>query len=113
MCYLLANSYTVVPIAPGSKQILGQTCYASLADVPAELRAKIDLVDVFRKSDALPGVWSEVKQHLPNVKLVWLQNGLHYDAGAQEAQSKGVEWVQNKCIMVEHRQLFNVPRSLL
>lgn len=113
MAYLLANKFAVIPIAPGVKSILGQTCYASLKEVPAEVRAHIDLVDVFRRADALPGVWADVKQYVPSVKCVWLQKGLTHEAARAEAAALNIELVENKCIMVEHRALFSVPKSML
>ncbi len=87
MAYLLAQNYRVIPISPSAPGgvILGQRCFASLKDVPAS--ETIDIVDVFRKADALPGVWAEIRAHAPKAQGVWLQKGLTFEQGARSVRA--------------------------
>lgn len=103
MQYLLDHGYHVIPVNPGQagKQILGQTVYATLADIPE----KIDMVDVFRASNAVPSVVEEalVLKNKPDV--LWLQLDItHADAEAK-AQAAGMKVVSNLCTKQQHQRL--------
>eukprot|EP00455_Lapot_gusevi_P049695 TRINITY_DN7095_c0_g2_i3.p1 TRINITY_DN7095_c0_g2~~TRINITY_DN7095_c0_g2_i3.p1 ORF type:complete len:174 (-),score=37.88 TRINITY_DN7095_c0_g2_i3:49-570(-) len=102
MQYLLTAGYQVIPINPTVASILGQRSYASLAQIPANI--SIDMVDVFRKPEALPEVFEEALAR--GTKSIWLQLGLAYNQGAQKAREQGVVVVQNKCIKIEHKKRF-------
>ena len=99
MKFLLAKGFKVIPINPGQagKQILGQTVYASLADVPSV----IDMVDIFRASDAVAGVVAEALALSPKPKLIWMQLGVRNDQAAALAEAKGVTVVMNRCPAIE------------
>lgn len=103
MKYLLAHGYQVFPVNPGQagKQILGQTVYATLADIPG----KIDMVDVFRASNAVPLIVDEALalQTLPDV--LWLQLDISNDEAETKAQSAGMKVVSNLCAKQQHQRL--------
>jgi len=101
--YLLAKGFQVIPVNPGQagKEILGQQVYAKIADVPVE----IDMVDVFRTSEAVPGIVDEVLalKHLP--KVLWLQLGVRHDEAAKRAEDAGIKVVMNRCPKIEYGRL--------
>ena len=105
MKYMLAKGYTVHPINPGhaGEQILGQIVYATLAEVPAP----VDVVDIFRNSDAALGVTRDamaLKDKL-GIKVVWMQLGVRNDEAAAEAEAAGLEVVMNRCPKIEYGRL--------
>lgn len=105
MAFLIAKGHKVVPVNPGhaGREILGQTVYASLADVPAP----IDMVDIFRNSDAAGGVVREAlaeKDRL-GLKSIWMQLDVRDDEAAAEAEAAGVSVVMNRCPAIEYRRL--------
>jgi predicted CoA-binding protein len=105
MKYLLAKGYTVIPINPGhaGKEILGQMTYARLAEVPAP----VDVVDIFRASDAALEVTREairLKDQL-GVKVVWMQLGVKNAEAAAEAEAAGLKVVMNRCPKIEYGRL--------
>ncbi|HEY1905557.1 MAG TPA: CoA-binding protein [Myxococcaceae bacterium] len=99
--YLHSVGIEVIPVPvyyPEVKEILGQKVYRKMVDVPGEL----DLVDVFRKS-------KDVEQHLDDIlakkpKAVWLQAGIRNDAVADRLAAAGIDVVQDRCLMVDHRR---------
>ena len=94
--YLKRHGYRVIPVNPRATQILGETCYASLLDVPGP----VDVVDVFRAPDALPGIAAEaVAIH---AGTLWCQFGVINAEGAQIAESGGVTVIMDRCLKVEH-----------
>ncbi|HTP76818.1 MAG TPA: CoA-binding protein [Rhizomicrobium sp.] len=102
MMYLLAKGYVVHPINPGmaGKKILGQTVYGSLADVPAP----VDMVDIFRTSDAAPGIVKEAlaeKDRL-GIKTIWMQLGVISEEAAGLARAAGLTVVMDRCPKIEH-----------
>ena len=84
------------------KEILGQTVHASLADVPAP----IDMVDVFRNSDAALAVTQEALQLSPLPKVIWMQLSVTNDEAAKLAEAAGVRVVMNRCPKIEYGRLF-------
>lgn len=98
---LIANGYTAVPINPGQAggEILGQRVYSSLAEVPAP----IDIVDVFRASDAALAVVEEAvteKDRL-GIKAVWMQLGVVNEEAARRARDAGLTVVMDRCPKIE------------
>ncbi len=102
--FLMTKGYRVVPVNPAVKEVLGQKAYASLKDIPSDLH--VDIVDVFRKSEAVPGVVEEALTLSPPPRAVWLQLGVRDDASGEKVCQKGIEFYQDLCIMVQHRRLF-------
>ena len=94
--YLQRHGYRVIPVNPRESEILGETCYPSLADVPVP----VDIVNVFRTPDALPGIAREaVASH---AGTLWCQFGvINYD-GARIAEDGGLTVVMDRCLKIEH-----------
>jgi len=101
--YLIDKGYTVFPINPGhaGKEILGRTAYARLADVPVP----IDMVDIFRASDAVPAIVDEVLALDPLPKAVWMQLTVRHDEAAARAEAAGIKVVMNRCPKIEYARL--------
>ena len=103
MEFLLQRGFEVVPVNPGlaGQELQGQKVYASLRDVPKV----IDMVDVFRSSDAVPALVDEILAlpYLP--KTLWLQLGVFHLEAAQKAEDKGVQVVMNRCPVIEMHRL--------
>jgi hypothetical protein len=105
--YLGKHGYRVMPVNPAlsaavvNEQLL--TCYPTLEDAQAALAVeggKIDLVDVFRASDAVPAIVEDViRLHIP---YLWLQDGVQHDDAVAKAEAAGVKAIQNDCIFREH-----------
>jgi len=99
--YLINNGYNVIPVNPTADEILGRKCYKSLLDVPD----KIDIVDVFRPSEHVPPI---VKDAIAkSVKVVWMQLGISNKEATQEASQHGIKVVYNRCMLQEHKRLFD------
>jgi hypothetical protein len=95
--YLMSVGKEVIPINPSHERALGLKCYPSLRDVPQP----IDLVNVFRRPAACAQV---VRDAIAiGAKGVWLQSGITNEEARQLAEEAGIDFVQNRCIMVEHR----------
>ena len=101
--YLLDKGYKVFPINPGhaGKDILGQTVYASLVDVPEP----IDMVDIFRNSEAAGAVVDEALTLDPLPKVIWMQLTVRNDAAAGKAEAAGVRMIMNRCPKIEYGRL--------
>ncbi len=97
--YLKEQGYKVIPVNPGHAEILGDKCYKSLNEVPEP----VDIVDIFRTPDAVPGIVDEAIAK--KAKVVWMQQGIVHNAAAEKAKTAGLKVVQNKCIYQEHQRL--------
>jgi len=97
--YMQKQGYKIVPVRPGVDKILGEKAYASLKDIPFE----IDLVDIFRKPDAISAIVDEAIEK--KAKAVWMQLGLEHNEAAQKAVTHGLKVVQDRCLAVEHKRL--------
>lgn len=98
--YLVQAGFDVIPVPvyyPQVTQILGRPVCRKLTDVPGE----IDLLDVFRRPQDLAGHLDEILAKRP--KAVWLQQGIRDDAFARTLAEAGISVVQDRCLMVEHR----------
>ena len=96
--YLKENGFKIIPVNPQADEVLGEKCYASLADIPF----RVDVVDVFRKPSALLELADEIIAAKP--KAAWFQLGVVNNEAAKKIADAGIEIVQNKCIKVEHRR---------
>lgn len=94
--YLVRTQMTTYPVNPMYEEVLGVKCYPSLADLPEVP----DVVDIFRKSDAIPGVVDEAIAVV--AKVVWFQLGLRHDEAALRAIDAGLLVVQDRCLKIEH-----------
>jgi predicted CoA-binding protein len=98
--YLQENGYTVLPVNPGAEEIFGQAAYDSIADIEEE----IDIVDVFRPSDELPGIVDATLDR-GEKPILWTQLGIRDDDALARAQEGGLDVVADRCMKVEHRRL--------
>lgn len=98
--YLQSVGYEVIPVYPKEDFILGQKVYRSLG----EIEGGVDIVDVFRRGDALAAIIEESAGI--GARLVWGQIGCHSDEAESVAKELCVKLVENKCLMVEHRKFF-------
>jgi len=89
------KGYKIIPVNPNAKQILGETCYPSLKDVPV----KIDIVNVFRRSEYTPQIAQEAVA--AKASTLWLQLGIANDEAAQIASEGGLTVIMDRCIKVE------------
>ncbi len=96
--YLMQVGKQILPVNPKYQQVLGVTCYPSLSAVPGP----VDLVNVFRRPEACPEIVREAVA--TGAKGVWLQSGIVSDEARQMALEAGLDFVQDRCLMVEHRR---------
>jgi len=99
--YLQSQGIRVIPVNPGhdGHTILGERVYATLADIPAA--EGVQLVDIFRRSDAVGQVVDEALAHLPDLQVIWTQLGVRDDAAAERARARGITVVQDRCPKIE------------
>ena len=101
--YLLERGYRVIPVNPGQagKEVLGQTIYASLSDIPEP----IDMVDIFRGSENVPPVVDEALTLSPRPQVIWMQLTVRNDEAAKRAEDAGMKVVMNRCPKIEYGRL--------
>jgi uncharacterized protein len=98
--YLQSKGYRVIPINPHLSEVLGERAYPTLSE--AAKVEKIDVVDVFRRPDAVPEIVDAVLAL--NIPALWLQETVVHEEAAQKARAAGVLVVMDKCILMEHRR---------
>ena len=96
--------YRVIPVNPNETSVLGETAYASLADVPVP----IDIVDVFRRAEYTPEIADAAVK--VRAKALWLQQGIRNEDAAARAAAGGLTVIMDACIAVEHATLQVPPR---
>ena len=101
--YMIDKGYTVYPINPGlaGKEILGRPVFGSLGEVPEP----IDMVDIFRNSEAAAGVVDEALMLEPLPKVIWMQLTVRHDEAAAKAEALGIKVVMNRCPKIEYGKL--------
>ena len=97
--YMQSAGYRVIPVNPNEQQVLGEKAYPRLEDVPE----KIDVVDVFRRSEFVPAVVDSAIRI--GARAIWMQEGVADEAAAQRARAAGLFVVMDTCILKEHRRL--------
>jgi predicted CoA-binding protein len=98
--YMQEHGYRVIPVNPKYDSILGEKCYRSLRDIPE----RIDLVDVFRKTeDVMPVAEDAIAIR---AKVFWQQLGVRNEAAAAKARAARLETVLDRCVKIEHGRLF-------
>ncbi len=99
--YMQEHGARIVPVNPKLDTILGETVYPSLRDVSEP----IDLVNLFRAPENIPNHVREILDLDPLPKAVWMQLGIYHGQAAAELRAAGIDVVQDRCIMVDHRRL--------
>ncbi len=99
--YMQARGYEIIPVYPREEQILGQRVYRRVQDVPG----RVDVVNVFRRSDELSEVLDDVLRAPQRPGALWFQFDCIDDDVARRARAEGLEVVMDRCLMVDHRQL--------
>ena len=99
--YLQSKGYRIIPVRPDGDTILGEKVYPNLLEIPEEIR--VDVVDVFRKSEDVPPVVDDAVQR--GAKVLWMQEGIaNKEAGAKAAKA-GLKVVMDRCMKKEHQRL--------
>ncbi|WP_136635439.1 CoA-binding protein [Pseudooceanicola onchidii] len=106
--YLGLKGFTVIPVNPGhaGERLFGQTVRASLS----EITEPVDMVDIFRRSEAVPPIVDEALEAFPDLKTIWMQIGVSHTEAAEKAQARGVDVVMNRCPKIEYQRLFGELR---
>jgi predicted CoA-binding protein len=108
--FLQQMGYRIIPVNPGQAggTILGQTVYSDLAAIPSG--AGVDMVDIFRQSDAVPAIVDAALAHLPDLRTVWMQIGVIHEAAAAKARAAGKQVVMDRCPKIEYPRLIGTAR---
>jgi uncharacterized protein len=101
--YLIEHGYNVIPVNPTLSEVLGRNAYPTIADV----QERIDIVDVFRKSEDVPAVVDDLLRKKNGIKVLWMQIGIYNEDAERKAKENGIDVVYNRCMMEEHKRLFN------
>ena len=106
--YLSLKGFTVIGVNPGlaGQVLFGQTVVARLADITRD----VDMVDIFRAPDAVPGIVDEALARWPGLKTIWMQIGVVHEAAASVAAARGVQVVMDRCPKQEYQRLFGELR---
>ena len=99
--YMQRHGYRILPVNPKLARVLGERASHSLADVSLP----VDLVNLFRAPDNIPRHVEEILAMQPRPRAVWMQLGIVHGASAARLRAEGIQVVQDRCIMVEHRRL--------
>ena len=95
--YLQAQGYRIIPVNPREDSVLGEKAYPSLLEVPE----KVDVVDIFRKAEAVPEIVEQAIEK--GARVVWMQVGIVNSEAAQRAHDAGLAVVMDHCMKVAHR----------
>ena len=103
--FLAERGYRVIPVNPGlaGQDFMGETIVGALAEIPAE--AEVDMLDVFRRSEAVPPVVEAALEALPHLKTIWLQIGVTSEMAAEAAAARGLAFVEDRCPKKEIERL--------
>ena len=107
--YLALKGYDVVPVNPiyAGEVLFGKTVVASLA----EAGEGIDMVDIFRRSEAVPEVVDEALAACPDLRTIWMQIGVIHAGATEKAEAHGVDVIQDRCPKIEYQRLFGELRK--
>jgi predicted CoA-binding protein len=106
--YLCLKGYRVIPVNPGlaGQKLFDETVYADLTEVPDD----VDMVDIFRRSEAVPPIVDAALARWPDLRTIWMQIGVEHQQAAAVAEARGVDVIQNRCPKIEYQRLFNELR---
>tara|TARA_R110002049_G_C9147366_1_gene560020 strand:+ start:355 stop:822 length:468 start_codon:yes stop_codon:yes gene_type:complete len=107
--YLDLKGYHVVPVNPmhSDETLFGKTVVGALSDI----ETPVDMVDIFRRSDAVPGIVEEALAAFPDLQTIWMQIGVEHGEAAAQAEARGVTVIQNRCPKIEYQRLFGELRQ--
>jgi uncharacterized protein len=97
--YLRDQGYRVIPVNPKYTEVLGEACYPDLKSIPEH----VDVVDIFRNVEAIPGIVDEAIEI--GADVVWMQLNLVHEPAAAKARCAGLRVVMNRCMRMEHLAL--------
>ncbi len=95
--YMQREGYKIIPVNPTETEVLGERCYPSLAEVPGP----VEFVDVFRRAESCPEVARDAVAK--GAKVLWLQQGIVSPEARRIAEDAGLDYVEDRCVMVVHR----------
>ena|SRR5437667_11116748 len=104
--YLKEHGYRIVPVNPTATEILGETAYSSLGELPEKIGRTVDVVEVFRPSDELPQIALqavEMKRRLGRSFVFWAQLGLESEEAKRILESSGIQYVMDACMRTVHK----------
>jgi len=106
--YLSLRGYRVIGVNPGAagQMLFGQKIVAGLADIDAP----VDMVDIFRKPEAVPAIVDEALEVCPDLGTIWMQIGVEHAEAAAKAEARGITVIQNRCPKIEYQRLFGELR---
>jgi uncharacterized protein len=102
--YMQAAGYKIIPVNPHIAETLGEKSYPSLLAIPVDVAQKIDLVDVFRRSEYVGEIVEQAIQL--KIPAIWLQEGVINEPAAEKARKAGIFVVMDRCVLKEHRARF-------
>ena len=108
--YMGLRGYRVIPVNPvyAGQTLFGETVRGDLAELTGD---SVDMVDIFRRSEAVPPIVEESLAVLPDLKTVWMQIGVRHAEAAAQAEAAGVTVIQNRCPKIEYQRLFGELRK--
>jgi predicted CoA-binding protein len=102
--FLIEHGYSVIPVNPTTTEVLGRKSYPAVSEIPNDLN--IDIVDIFRRSEDVPGVVEDAVKK-KGIKLIWMQLGISNEKAEMKAKENGIDVVYNRCMLEEYNRLFN------
>ena len=103
--YLKSVGYRIIPVNPRETEVLGEKCYARLADIPE----KVDIVDIFRRSEFVPEIVDAAIRI--KARAIWMQEGVIHHEAAERARRAGLFVQMNSCILKEHVRRLRLTRD--
>lgn len=106
--YLGLRGYRVIPVNPGleGQTLLGERVYADVSNIPDS----VDMVDIFRRSDAVPAIVDAALKRWSALQTIWMQIGVMHEGATETAQARGVTVIQDRCPKIEYQRLFGELR---
>ncbi len=99
--YLKSQGYRVIPVNPGhaGTTLLDEQVYGDLASIPQDIR--VDMVDIFRRAEAVPAIVDQAIASLPDLRTIWMQLGITHDDAARTARARGLSVIEDRCPKIE------------
>ncbi|MGA9251064.1 MAG: CoA-binding protein [Roseobacter sp.] len=106
--YLDLKGYQIDPVNPRhvGETLFGKQIVGALSDIDGA----VDMVDIFRRSEAVPEIVDEALEVLPGLATIWMQIGVSHEQAAAKAESRGITVIQNRCPKIEYQRLFGELR---